>query len=985
MSLTGPLKTKRMNRLREILLTLAAIFSLAATWAQTAGKPVYQQSDASAANYIKNRVALVGEGASTENLSGNLRIGWVENLDNLTDTNLDNFVTFNDGLSAAIAINPLVGVRDNKRHYAADTPAGFRVLSQSNSGLLSLDVIKLYSIVFYCEGVRVGTAACSKGNEGSLIGLGLISFATGDAAIDLVANAPAEFDEIHLMPAGGINASVINSMKIQYGFVGDPYKYTLTNQGAGKPGGIEEYCSDYSRSLTLSASGGLAAGNLIDASLTNNGPSSNTLTLGNMSCSVTASVNRGDSDGGAPFKAGTSVGFHYASGDLLDLGVAPTMTLELLDAKGKTLQTEHLNTTVLGLGLVSGGSGDYVIKAEKDFYTVKFTYGSVSVKLGAFVSKYFYITPEAQKAGDLQGGNAIILKCESVDYKDGGGADIVASVESDKPVTVEYVSTEAPINDIDNYTAKEWTIVTPNLAGKYDINIPPSEPTDYIYIKATDEDGHTYLILEQSPGDFIAPTCSVPNAVVCCKGCDVTVTDNKVLAKIEYSTDGGSNWTTVISDFSALDDKTSYVVHLDKPTSGTSPVVYNFRVTDAANNEETYADVVTIYLQHDWKNQPSTVMLRKDDGTFVQCTYDECVRGCLTVDYKDDTPDEELTPEEAEDEIFRKRVEALVTKDYEEILMREYDVKSAIDAINDHSVHDGADDKERPYYVVFTGDLNVGGETSTPTIAPPNNDIDVVLDLNGYGLRVNGEPYAPDNGNGIQGNPKVSILLTDDGELEYTNASKVTGTPVLYRRVLFSTYQKGSWQSLFLPFDCSKIPAVQFGVIEDVDLKDTEATLNINYHTGALTAFNYYLVRANDNFELHPTGSTLYPYQAPVTSNISASGYTISGSLKNTDHVATEVSTFWVLTNDGNFWYSAPDNHQRPYRWVIFNKAGSHQAPQALKISIKEANADGIAPLATEDTCATPNLYTLSGMRITDVKRLPAGIYITSDKKYFAR
>lgn len=271
-------------------------------------------------------------------------------------------------------------------------------------------------------------------------------------------------------------------------------------------------------------------------------------------------------------------------------------------------------------------------------------------------------------------------------------------------------------------------------------------------------------------------------------------------------------------------------------------------------------------------------------------------------------------------------------------------------------------------------------------LPPPNNDIDVVLDLNGYGLRVNGEPYAPDGGKGVAGNPKVSILLTDDGVLEYTNASKVTGTPVLYRRVLFSPYQKGSWQSLFLPFDGNTIPSVQFGVIDGVDLKDTEATLNINYHTGALTAFNYYLVRANDNFELHPTGSTLYPYQAPVTSNISTSGYTVSGSLKNTDHEATGSSTFWVLTNDGNFWYSAPDNHQRPYRWVIFDR-GAAPSPQSFVLHLNEGDSDfnAIAPLTTAPDSTPSDVYTISGLRVRDASRLPAGLYITSGHKVLGK
>lgn len=968
-----------MKRLREILLLVATVCSLAAAWGQSAGKPVYQQSDASAANFIKNRVALVGEGISTGTLSGSITIGnWATNLPYLTDENLDNYVTFTSGVNAAIGVNPIVGVRDNKRHYAAGIPAGFRVLAKSNSGLLSLDVIKLYSIMFYCEGMLVGSAPCSNGNGGSLVGLGLISFATGDAAIDLVATAPAEFDEIHLMPAGGINADVISSMKVQYGFVGDPYMYTLTNQGAGKPGGIEEYNNDYNHNISLTGGGGTTSQNnhLIDADLTNDGPFASVLTLGNITATVTAN----DKSGASPFEAGTSVGFHYTSGDLLDLGVAPTMTLELLDKKGKTLQTEHLNTTVLGLGLLGGSEGDYVIKAEQDFYAVKFTYASVSLKVGAFVSKYFYITPGANKAAELPAPH-IEITCESRTYTD-EGADLVVKVTPVDGVIVQYVGSPTEITDITTCDGP-WADATPKPGepGKYDIHVDGPENSNYIYIKATDAQGNEYLILEKNLRDVSCPTCSVPEKIVCSKGCNVTVTDNRAIANIEISTDGGVNWTPW-ADFSYDSEHpvTAYVVSIPKPesTPGNVPLVYSFKLTDAAGNEGVCADVVTIYPDHDWK-APISVMLRQDDGSFLQCTYHECERSCLRVGDKD------LTQEEANAEIFSKRVEALVTKDYEDIIMREYDVKAAIDAVNDHSNADGADDKERPYYVVFTGDLNVGGSTATPTIASPNDGVDVILDLNGYGLRVDGQPYA-DGGKSIKGNPQVSILLTDDGRLEYTNASTVTDTPMLFRRVLFSAYQKGSWQSLFLPFDGNTISTVRFGTIEGVDLKDTEATLNINNHSGVLTAFKHYLVQADHDFELRPASSTLYPYRSPVKDNISTSGYTISGSLKNTDHEATASSTFWVLTNDGNFWYSAPDNHQRPYRWVIFNRPGEAHSPQlTLRVVGADDNADSIASLPSEAPTAPAVIYSLSGLDMTGRSHLPAGLYIADGKKLFVR
>lgn len=398
-----------MNSYRHLFLALAlAGSSVTVAWAQQTGKPIYQQTDASAPYYLSNRAALVGHGVAENSLSAAITLGeWVENPEYLTDENLDNYVTFTNGVEASIAVNPIVGVRDKKRHYAAGTPAGFRVMASSDSNLLSLDVIKLYSVVFYCEGKPVGTVACGSSKEGGLLGLGLLSFSTGDAAIDLVATAPAEFDEIHLMPAGGVDLTAVTSMKVQYGFVGAPHTYTLTNQGAGKTGGIEEYCADYDRSLTLYATSGAVNSNstigntatrLIDASLTNDGPGT---VLGNMTCTITAQVK---DDGDAPFKAGTSVGFHYKAGSVLNLDLGSTSVIQLLDADGNKLQEEHLNTKVLGLGLASGGDGDFVIKAAQDFHSAKLTFAGVSVDLGSTVVKYFYVTPEADTAGAMTGG-----------------------------------------------------------------------------------------------------------------------------------------------------------------------------------------------------------------------------------------------------------------------------------------------------------------------------------------------------------------------------------------------------------------------------------------------------------------------------------------------------------------------------------------------------------------------------------------------------
>lgn len=356
-------------------------------------KPVWQQADATADNYFKNRKALVGNGCEVNKLSVVVGVGsWASGLGNLTDEDLSNHVSLTKVVGASIGTNPITGVRDMNNHYAAGTKAGFHVLTSSDSKVLSLDVIKAFAISFYCEGKLVGTVPIAP--EVQVLQLDLISFsAQSGATIDIEATAPAEFDEILLQPGGGINADVVNSMQIQYAYVGDSYKYTLTNQGAGNAHGIEEYNADYNCNLHLSATYGGASTSisdkLIDADFAN-GVSGNTLTLGNLICAVKATPASGDE---APFKAGSNVGMHFSSGSVLNLGIGGTKVMQLLDKDDKVIQEEHLNTTVLGLGVATGGAGDNVITAEKDFYGVKFVMAGISVNVGAFVTHYFYVTP----------------------------------------------------------------------------------------------------------------------------------------------------------------------------------------------------------------------------------------------------------------------------------------------------------------------------------------------------------------------------------------------------------------------------------------------------------------------------------------------------------------------------------------------------------------------------------------------------------------
>lgn len=420
-------------------------------------KPVlHQDKNGDAATYFKNRRALVGSGCEVNKLAVVVGVGsWASNLGNLTDENLDNYVSFNKVVGASIGTDPITGVRDMNHHYAAGTKAGFHVLTSSDSQLLSLDVIKAFAITFYCEGELVGTVPIAP--EVEVLQLDLISFSAGNVSIDIEAVAPQEFDEILLQPGGGINANVINSIQVQYAYVGDAYKYTLTNQGEKKPNGIEEYQSDYKRNLTLTDSYGGAtsdlSNHLTDSNLTN-GVSGSLLTLGNLICEVQANVANDSLGGGssAPFKKGWNVGMHFTSVSLLNLNIGTTMVMSLLDKNGDAIQKEHLNTTILGLGLITGGSADYVITANQDFYGVKFVIATVSIELGAFITHYFYVTPPPEVshkcAINASASSAVCDYTTSYQLSHNAAVPVVWTVTSQPAGASAYVDDSETVRDM---------------------------------------------------------------------------------------------------------------------------------------------------------------------------------------------------------------------------------------------------------------------------------------------------------------------------------------------------------------------------------------------------------------------------------------------------------------------------------------------------------------------------------------------------------
>lgn len=351
-------------------------------------KTVYQDTDPSATNYLKNRRALVGPGCTVNSVGAGVSVAsGLKNLQNLCNDNLDDYASFPSAVEAVVAGSPIVSIIDKKNYYAAGTEAGF-TFCDGDASVLKLDLAGFYKIQFLKDGVPVGDLqTISQGKNITGLNLSLVSIPTDKGMVNksYVATAPGEFNEIKLVQFG-VNVEVLKTIKIKYAFVGKASEYTLTNN---TDNGIAKYAKDYNRgNITLSADD-----KLIDTDLTNHVPAAVSL------IPIAVDVEAIPSDGQEVFPAGTEIGFKYNVADLLSLGIGKNtkITLYSKNKKGllnKNIETESFTVSVdvLSLGVISGKKeAEVVIKSTKPFSKAELFFGGLDVKLGITNVYYAFV------------------------------------------------------------------------------------------------------------------------------------------------------------------------------------------------------------------------------------------------------------------------------------------------------------------------------------------------------------------------------------------------------------------------------------------------------------------------------------------------------------------------------------------------------------------------------------------------------------------
>ena len=446
--------TLKMCVIAAALLLASPAVAVNSNGRGTKVKTVYQDTDPSATNYLKNRRALVGPGCTVNSVGAGVSVAsGLKDLQNLCNDNLDDYASFPSAVEAVVAGSPIVSIIDKKNYYAAGTEAGF-TFCDGDASVLQLDLANFYKIQFLKDGVAVGDLqTISQGKNITGLNLSLVSIPTDKGMVNksYVATAPGEFNEIKLVQFG-VNVEVLKTIKIKYAFVGKANEYTLTNNTEN---GIAKYAKDYNRGkITLSADD-----KLIDTDLTNHVPAAVSL------IPIAVDVEAIPSDGQEVFPAGTEIGFKYNVADLASLGVGKNtkITLYSKNKKGllnKNIETESFTVSVdvLSLGVISGKKeAEVVIKSTKPFSKAELFFGGLDVKLGITNVYYAFV----RMAPDLATHHCPIEATASHNVC-GCENEYQLTHNASVPVTWKIVSQPADSNiSLDAQTGKVTNIYVP--------------------------------------------------------------------------------------------------------------------------------------------------------------------------------------------------------------------------------------------------------------------------------------------------------------------------------------------------------------------------------------------------------------------------------------------------------------------------------------------------------------------------------------------
>lgn len=468
--------------------------------------------------------------------------------------------------------------------------------------------------------------------------------------------------------------------------------------------------------------------------------------------------------------------------------------------------------------------------------------------------------------------------------------------------------------------------------------------------------------------DDEAPVIKPEKEVVCKQRVNVHVKDNVKVENVTISlriTDP----TGTVTEFADVKDNSNYVVSMTHPqdqrveiilerpvltVEGAPIETWVFTINANDGTLDATPKTVTIYSNHLWGETHY-----KKDPTATEPGYTKDLRICEHCGETD--CDGKIIPTGS---VLVKREDGTTTRWSDE-------VNRAIEQI---------DDAENTGHIVF---LTTDSRVEHHALIPPTTD----KSTEQVYINLNGKSFVVDDGpDHIYGNQRVTILLIDDGDLEYTNRVEVTITPILYKRNFNTDTRARNWQALYLPIAVSEseLPdGCTLGKVSGVSTTTGAVNIGVTENVTNIEAKQPYFVKSDDaKVTIDLANSTLYPYSTPEVVDIDVTHY-FRGSLTNSDNVATVNKAYWVLTNGGSFTWSKADNSQRPYHWVIYDKNNQSAKPNyTLSLyTVGEDSNDATGINSVEANDGNNAIYTIDGMKVDAKAKLAPGIYVKNGKK----
>lgn len=331
---------------------------------------------------------LVGPGCVINQIDKSLveAVAGTSDLDYIVDTNPENYASFSSVLSADVAYTPTVAVKDMNRTFSAGTVAGFVIQSTSgtNTNLLTADILKMFWVETYLDGVRQEGSKDTQSSGGSLLNLNLLTVApNGKTKIAVTTTKP--FDEIRLS-VSGIDVNVLTNLKIYYAYVGENPVTPVT---------VDRY-----KNAKVHASGVTGIGNSWTTAIWNWPAAKNSLvgsgsendgvgfgTLTNLLTEPRVTI-----DAGEVIPAGTEVGFMIESGSVLAINLLNNTVLTTYDAKDNQVESKTI-VSVLGLAVAGGGRTYVSMITTAPCTQVKIQFGGLNIDVGGTKIFYAYTRP----------------------------------------------------------------------------------------------------------------------------------------------------------------------------------------------------------------------------------------------------------------------------------------------------------------------------------------------------------------------------------------------------------------------------------------------------------------------------------------------------------------------------------------------------------------------------------------------------------------